>query len=144
MATEYKDKIVAGFKEDVTFVINGISFTYEATLDTGNGASASTLGCELVEEREDGTIRAIIHGREFIFPKFGESYPKVGQVKEKRLTVLIETVRACGRKLNKIPFALVDNRNKSTNVLLNREFLSAMGVVVDPARKFIYNSESST
>ena len=39
------------------------------------------------------------------------------------------------RKLKDVEFALVDNRNKSTRVLLNRDVLSKLAYVVNPAEE---------
>lgn len=130
------EKKIVGYKEDIRVTIGSHSFDFEATLDTGNGSSASTLGCELVEELTDDTIRAIIRGLEFRFEKYGESHPKVGQVKERRVIALVDSILVCGHELKQVPFSLVDNRNKSTDVLLNRDVLTQFGFIIDPSRKF--------
>ena len=39
------------------------------------------------------------------------------------------------RKIKNVEFALVDNRKKSTKVLINRDVLSKLGYVINPAEK---------
>ena len=46
------------------------------------------------------------------------------------------------RKLINVEVALVDNRNKSTNVLLNRDIISRLGYVINCNDKFILTPEN--
>ena len=39
------------------------------------------------------------------------------------------------RKLLDVEFALVDNRKKSTKILLNRDVLSKLAYMINPAKK---------
>jgi hypothetical protein len=123
-----------GYKENITITIGDSTLTYEAKLDTGNGAKASTIGCDSIEENGD-KIKAVIEGHEFEFEKHGVSKAKVGPVTEERMTVIIDCIKIGTRKLLDVEFALVDNRNKSTRVLLNRDVLSKMAYMIDPSRK---------
>ena len=106
----------------------------EAKLDTGNGAKASTIGCENVKIEGEKAI-ATINGKEYKFIISGESSPTVGQVKENRVTVKIPIIKLGTRKLVDVEFALVDNRKKSTPILLNRDLLSKLSYIVNPAKK---------
>lgn len=100
-------------------------------LDTGNGSYASTIGCDKVKVKGDEVI-ATIDGVEYKFDKHREVNPKVGQVREKRITVKIPSIQIGTRRLLDVEFALVDNRDKSTRVLLNRDIISRFGFVVSP------------
>ena len=112
----------------------------EAKLDTGNGAKASTIGCDKIV-REDNKIIATIDGKEYTFNKHGQSNAIVGQVTEARDTVLIPCIQIGSRKLLDVEFALVDNRKKKQKVLLNRDVLSKMSYMINPAKKHILKNE---
>lgn len=123
-----------GYKENVKLTIGDEDIEFEAKLDTGNGAKASTIGCESIHENGN-KIFAKIDGKEFEFEKHGISRAKVGPVVEERTTVIIDCIQIGTRKLLDVEFALVDNRNKSTKILLNRDVLSKMAYMIDPGRK---------
>ena len=124
-----------GYKEDIGIMLNGKYKTWEAKLDTGNGAKASTIGCDkLVVDGEK--VTATIEGKDYRFNKHGVSKAIVGPVTEERVTVIIKEIQLGKRKLRDVEFALVDNRNKSTRVLLNRDVLSKMAYMIDPGHKF--------
>lgn len=123
-----------GYKENIKLTIKDDELEFEAKLDTGNGAKASTIGCESIHENGN-TIYAKIDGKEFEFEKHGISRAKVGPVVEERTTVIVDCIQIGTRKLIDVEFALVDNRNKSTKVLLNRDILSKMAYMIDPGRK---------
>ena len=107
---------------------------FEAKLDTGNGAKASTIGCEKVEDRGEDFV-ATINGKEYTFKKAGISKAIVGQVVEERTTVEIPCIRIGSRKLLNVEFALVDNRDKKQKVLINRDIMSKLGYLINPAKK---------
>lgn len=126
-----------GYIEDITFKFNkddDKKLTMAAKLDTGNGAFASTIGCDKLTVEGDN-VNAIIDGKDYTFKKHGASNPRVGQVTESRTTVIIPEIQIGTRKLLDVEFALVDNRKKSTKVLLNRDVLSKLAYMVNPAKK---------
>lgn len=127
-AIGYKEDVHIKFDEDSDYV------ELEAKLDTGNGASASTIGVDKLEESGDSII-AILNSKKYEFKKHGKSNAIVGPVKEERITVILPELKIGTRKLKNVEFALVDNRNKSTKVLLNRDVLSKLGYVINPAEK---------
>lgn len=132
-----------GYIEDVTFYFNDKNddgITIEAKLDSGNGAKASTIGCESLNEDGD-YILARIEGKEYRFKKHGQSKAIVGQVTEPRTTVIIPCIQLGTRKLLDVEFALVDNRNKKQKVLLNRDVMSKMGLVINPAKRHSLKDE---
>lgn len=130
-----------GYLEDVTFTMdNDDEFTMEAKFDTGNGAKASTIGCESVEVKDDH-IDAVIEGKTYHFKKEGISKAIVGQDTEKRSTVIIPCIQVGSRKLLDVEFALVDNRNKKQKVLINRDVMSKMGYLINPQKKHILEDD---
>ena len=124
-----------GYKEDITIYFDdNDEVTMEAKLDTGNGAKASTIGCDEIKETGD-SIEAKINGKTYKFKKHGASHAKVGPVIETRSTVIIPRIKIGTRQLLNIEFALVDNRDKSTKVLLNRDVMSKLAYMINPAKK---------
>ncbi len=123
-----------GYIENAKFKIGRNVLEIESKFDTGNGAKASTIGCDRIEE-VDGKIKAMINGQTYTFKKHGISNPTVGQNKEERITVLIDEFQVGTRKLLNVEFALVDNRNKSTKVLINRDIMSKLAYMVNPSKK---------
>lgn len=128
-----------GYKENLKLTIQGKELEYEAKLDTGNGAKASTIGCDAIE-RSGNKIIATIDGNKFTFDKHGKSKAKVGPIIEERDTVIIDCIQIGTRKLLNVEFALVDNRDKSTKILLNRDVLSKMAYMINPGKKHTIDS----
>ena len=132
-----------GYLENITFTMeNGDEITMEAKLDTGNGALASTIGCEKVEVEGDD-VKAIIEGNEYTFKKVGVSTPKVGQNEETRTVVKIPCIQIGTRKLLNVDFALVDNRDKQQKVLINRDVMRKMAYIINSRKKHFLIDEFS-
>ena len=132
-----------GYKENLHIKIDDENeLEFEAKLDTGNGAKASTIGCEKIKVSKNN-ITATINGKQYKFKKFGKSKAIVGPVTEERDTVIIKEIKLGTRKLKDVEFALVDNRDKSTKVLLNRDVLSKMAYVINPAKKHMLDYTSN-
>ena len=130
-----------GYLENVKFTMdNDDEFEFEAKFDTGNGAKASTIGCDSVEYKGNLVI-ATIDGKKYQFKKAGESRAIVGQVTEPRTTVIIPCIQVGSRKLLDVEFALVDNRNKKQKVLINRDVMARMGYQINPAKKHILEDD---
>lgn len=130
-----------GYIENMKFIMdNDDEFELEAKFDTGNGAKASTIGCESIQVVGD-KVSAVINGKTYRFKKEGISTPTVGQVKEERVTVTVPCIQIGSRKLLDVTFALVDNRKKSTPVLLNRDVMSKMAYMVNPGAKHTLEEE---
>lgn len=128
-----------GYKENIKVTIKDTTLEFEAKLDTGNGAKASTIGCDSIQHNGDDII-AVIDGKSFTFQKHGVSRAKVGPITEERDTVIIDCIQIGTRKLLDVEFALVDNRNKSTRLLLNRDVLSKMAYMINPGQKHTIDS----
>jgi hypothetical protein len=130
-----------GYIENIKFKIDKEhSFELECKLDTGNGSKASTIGCEKINMVGDD-ITATIQGQEYKFKKSGKSTPMVGQLREERITVKIPCIQIGTRKLLNVEFALVDNRDKSTPVLLNRDVMAKLAYMINPAAKHTFEDE---
>lgn len=130
-----------GYLEDIILTLkDNDQLVFEAKLDTGNGAKASTIGCEHLEIDEDDVI-ATIEGKEYEFKKVDVSKAKVGQVVEERVVVEIPCIQIGTRKLLNAQFALVDNRKKKQKILLNRDLLSKLGYMINPAKKHLLKDE---
>ena len=130
-----------GYLENITFTMdNEEEITFEAKLDTGNGAKASTIGCEKVTI-DDDNVTAIINGKTYHFEKSDVSKAIVGQVTEERVVVKIPCIQIGTRKLLDADFALVDNRNKKQKVLLNRDLMSKLAYMINPRKKHLLIDE---
>lgn len=132
-----------GYLEDVHFTLLKDSteeVKFEAKFDTGNGAKASTIGCDHIEKTENKIV-ATIEGKDYEFEINGESNAIVGQVTENRTTVLIPCLRIGSRKLLDIEFALVDNRKKKQKILINRDVMSKMAYLINPAKKHVLDDD---
>ena len=133
-----------GYLENIVFTMeNEEEIEFEAKLDTGNGAHASTIGCESVDENGDD-ITATIDGKEYYFKRSDvTSTAIVGQTKETRVVVKIPCIQIGTRKLLDADFALVDNRNKKQKVLLNRDLMSKLAYIINPSKKHLLEDEFS-
>ena len=132
-----------GYIENIKFQFDPDSedmVEIEAKLDTVNGAKASTIGCDTLNE--DGNyVLAKIGGKEYKFKKHGQSNAIVGQVTEPRITVIIPCIQIGSRKLLDVEFALVDNRKKKQKVLLNRDIMGKMAYMINPSKKHALEDE---
>lgn len=136
-----QDKI-AGFTESVNINFgNGIEKKFLAKLDTGNSTKASTL--EVGEFKETGSsIEFAIDGKRIVAKKTGKILAKAGEEVYERPTIVIEELTLGLRKLKNVTIALVKSRkNKSTNLLLNRDVMSKLGYVVHPNMSHILTQE---
>lgn len=135
-----QDKI-AGYIEAVT--INwgdGIKKEYLAKLDTGNGSHASHI--EVGEYTEKGKkVTFTVDGKEFTFDIVDRSKARTGEQEHNRPIIKIPSLRLGLRQVNNLKMAIVKSRDKSTNVLLNRETLSDLGYVVSSRQTHILTPE---
>ena len=127
-----KPKKITGFRELVT--VQGVG-TFVGKLDTGNGATSCSLHADNFEE-VDGHVNWSLGGQEFKNKIIGQSKAEVGEKVHKRAVINLD-VNFNGIIYKNVKFSLVDRTEKSTPLLLNRDFLSAAGLVVDPAEDFI-------
>ena len=127
-----KPKKITGFREMVT--IPGVG-TFVGKLDTGNGANSCSLHADSIEEI-DGSVHWKLGSQEFVNKIVGQSKAEVGEKIHHRSVVNLD-VDFNGVIYKKVKFSLVDRTEKSTPLLLNRDFLSSAGLVVDPSEDFV-------
>ena len=128
-----------GYIEDVKLFLDKDSDEFieiESKFDTGNGAKASTLGCDRVTV-EDDNVSITVNGKDYTFKKHGQSNAIVGQVTEERPTIIVPCIQIGTRKLLDVEFAVVDNRNKKQKVLINRDVMSKMAYQINASKSHL-------
>ena len=125
-----------GFKEIITVCIQGDKYEFTATIDTGNGGIAPTLGVDKMEIDGD-KVTITIGNKEYTFDKKGEASPTVGNVVHHRPIIIIDYIKIGGRKLNEPFIAVTDERKKSTKKLINRDTMTKLNLIVDPSKNNI-------
>lgn len=137
-----QDKI-AGYKEAVEIEwADGTKKQYLAKLDTGNGAFASHI--EVGEYTEKGKkVTFSIDGKEFTYDIVDRSHARTGEENEEADRPIIEVpaVRIGLRQANNVRMAIVKQRDKNTNALINRSLLSNLGYVVSSRQTHILTPE---
>jgi RimK family alpha-L-glutamate ligase len=127
-----KPKKVTGFRELVN--IPGVG-TFVGKLDTGNGATSCSLHADSIEEN-NGEVIWKLGNEQFINKIVGQSKAEVGEKIHHRSVINLD-VEFNGIVYKKVKFSLVDRTEKSTPLLLNRDFLSSAGLIVDPSEDFV-------
>jgi RimK family alpha-L-glutamate ligase len=127
-----KPKKVTGFREMIS--IPGVG-SFVGKLDTGNGSTSCSLHADYIEE-VDGYVNWKIGDKEFRNKIVGQSKAEVGEKTYHRSVVNLD-VDFNGIIYRKVKFSLVDRTEKSTPLLLNRDFLSSAGLIVDPSEDFV-------
>lgn len=132
---------IAGYIEGVQLDFGKGKIDMLAKLDTGNGAKASHV--EVGEYKEsNGYVDFTLGKQKYHLKKIDESHAITGDVQNTRPIVILEELVLGQRKVKNIPMAIVKSRDtKSTNVLLNREILSYLGIVVNPNDAHILTQE---
>ena len=139
-----QDKI-AGYHETVSIDWGeGVKKEYLAKLDTGNGTKASCI--EVGEYEEKGNkITFTIEGKKYTFDIIDHSNTGTGSGDAhhviKRPIIEIPSLKLGLRQANKVRMAIVKQREKSTNVLINRDLLSDLGYVVSSRQTHILTPE---
>lgn len=114
---------------------------YLAKLDTGNGAHASHIEVGNYEEK-DNKISFSVDGKNYTFDIVDRSHARTGdEEKHDRPIINIPVIKLGLRCAKNIKMAIVKSRDKSTNILLNREVLSNLGYVVSPRQTHILTPE---
>lgn len=130
----------AGYIESVEIDFGNGPTPMLAKLDTGNGASASHV--EVGEYKVKGkNVVFTMNGKEHSLEKIGESKAMTGDQLNIRPVVKIKSIKLGQRIVKDVPMALVKARNKTTNLLLNRELLGYFGVTVSPSQCHILTQE---
>lgn len=127
-----KPKKATGFRE--MFNLPGIG-SFVAKLDTGNGSTSCSLHADEIIE-EDGYVNWKLGGNEFRNEIIGTSKAEIGEKIHNRSVINLD-VEFSGVIYKRVKFSLVDRTEKSTPLLLNRDFLSKAGLIVDPSEDFV-------
>lgn len=138
-----QDKI-AGYKETIEIDWGDVKKEYLAKLDTGNGTKASCI--EVGEYKEsNGKITFTIEDKSFTFDVVDYSNAETGSEEShkvaKRPVIEIPGVKVGLRCAKNIRFSIVKSRDKSTNVLINRDLLCILGYSVSSRQKHILTPE---
>jgi hypothetical protein len=102
---------------------------YLAKLDTGNGTIASTVEVGKIEEKS-GTVTFDVDGQKVTAKVTTVAKAKVGDSEFERRVIQVPLVRIGLRQMSNVHMAVIEKRDKSTNVLVNRDLLSRLGYVV--------------
>lgn len=138
----YLQDKTAGYIESIKVCWKeGLTKTYLAKLDTGNGSYASHV--EVGDYKEDGKkITFKIDGEEITMDIDSRSHAKTGESETSdRPVVIIPYIKIGLRQANNVKMAIVKARKKSTNALVNRELIGKMGYVVSPRQTHILTPE---
>lgn len=136
-STFYLQDKIAGYREAVTIDFgNGVQKKLLAKLDTGNSTKGTCIEVGPYVENET-TISFTIGGKEVSLEKVAESRAKSGKEIHERPLVIIPQITLGDRKLNNVPVSIVEERDRLTNVLLNRDTMSKLGYVVHPNKTHI-------
>lgn len=136
-STFYLQDKIAGYREAVTIDFgNGVQKKLLAKLDTGNSTKGTCIEVGPYVENET-TISFTIGDKEVSLEKVAESRAKSGKEIHERPLVIIPQITLGDRKLNNVPVSIVEERDRLTNVLLNRDTMSKLGYVVHPNKTHI-------
>ena len=138
-----QDKI-AGYIETVQINWGDVTKEYLAKLDTGNGTKASCI--EVGEYTEKANkVTFSIDGKSFTFDVVDHSIASTGSEEahgiSKRPVIEIPSVKLGLRCANKVRMSIVKAREKSTNILINRDLLGNLGYVVSSRQTHILTPE---
>lgn len=133
----YIQEKIAGYRERVTIDFgSGNTKNFLAKLDTGNSTKATCL--EVGDYTETDThLTFEIDGKSYTYEKIAESNAKSGKDIHNRPIIILPQLTLAERKLNNVPVSVVKERDRLTNVLINRDTMSKLGLVVNPAKTHI-------
>lgn len=139
-----QDKI-AGYHESIeVYWSDDEHNTYLAKLDTGNGTKGSSIEVGDYEEK-NGKVTFSIKDKKYTFDVIDHSNAVTGNDDErqiaKRPIIEVPMVKIGLRYAKNVKFSIIKKREKSTNVLVNRELLSYLGYVVSPRQTHILTKE---
>ena len=120
----------AGWLEAIEIWFNeDVHKEYLAKLDTGNGTTASTVEVGKYEEK-NGSVTFDVDGKKVTTKVINTAKAKVGDSEFERKVIQVPLVRIGLRQMSNVQLAVIEKRDKSTNVLVNRDLLSKLGYVV--------------
>lgn len=123
-----------GFREVVT--IPGVG-DFVAKFDSGNGSlSCSVTYDEFKVSEDEKTAIWKIGDIEKTVDILDVHFAEVGDKKDKRYATKLDLIFD-GKKYKDVWVSFNDRSSKSTKFLINRAFMSRIGCVIDPKRKFL-------
>lgn len=131
---------IAGYIETATVNFGDNPIDVLALLDTGNGTAASHIEVgDYTETEKDITFS--FFNKKYTFEKTGTSNAIVGTEKFARPIITVPYLKLGRRVLTNVPIAIVKKREKSTNMLINRDLISKFGYSVSANDKHLLSRE---
>ena len=127
------EKTIIGFKENVLVGINGKTYKFTATMDTGNAGHTPTLGVKQLLYHNKKLNIILYDNSEIIKENLGELTPMVGNVMHYRPIINLDFLEIKGKRIENVNCAITDQRHKTTQMLINRNIMSQMNFIVDPS-----------
>ena len=103
-------------------------------MDTGNSGKASVIHADKFEIKDKDVIWSL-NGKKVKSKLIDKRNIKVGNITETR--PMVELDLKFQQKKHKYIFTLDDRNNKTTPLLMNKNFMTELNLAVDPSRKFI-------
>lgn len=135
------EKTIVGYKEYAKISIGGKIYEFTATMDTGNAGVVPTLGVKHVFVGKNN-VQVVINNESYLLESHGEATPIVGNVMHRRPIIKLDFIEIHGKRLENVFCGVTDQRNKSTQMLINRDIMSKMNFVVDPSLENIKIEEA--
>jgi ribosomal protein S6--L-glutamate ligase len=132
-----RSKRVIGFREVVH--IPGIG-EIVAKFDTGNGSLSSSLTYDKIEiSKDEKSVKWELGDKKFENKIIGWANAEVGNETHERPIIEME-IQFNGKTYKDVHISLVDRKEKSTKMLVNRKFMERIGCAVSPNKTFIVTS----
>lgn len=125
-----------GYLENIQ--IPGIG-TFVAKFDTGNGSKSCSIHADEFEEK-DGKLIWSLNGKKYVHDIVDFSKTRVGHATHERYVIELDVVFN-GVVVEDVRFSPVNRDDKTTPVLLNRTFMSDLGIVVNSDKAFVLTDE---
>ena len=111
-----------------------------AKLDTGNGAKASHIEVGKYELK-DGRVSFTLNDKKYVFDMVDTSHARTGGEEHDRPIIRINEISVGLRKVKNVLMALVESREKSSNMLINRDLLAKLGYVISSNETHLLTDE---
>lgn len=132
----YYYNLEVGYLENVE--IPGIG-NLIAKFDTGNSSKSCSIHADSMEE-VDGKLIWSLHGKKFVHDIVDHSTTLVGHVIHKRPVIEMDIIFN-DVLVKDVRFSPTNRKNKSTSLLMNRRFMSDLGIVVNANKAFVLTDE---
>lgn len=136
---QIQDK-TAGYQETVSIDFGNGNVSLLAKLDTGNGTKASHVEVGKLDIK-DNKVSFTFFDKKYELEIIDTSNAVTGSETTPRPIVNLKTLKLGQRQIENVPMALVESRNKSTNMLLNRDCLAWLGYNVSSYQTHVLTKE---